>query len=94
MHPVSEWAPCFRAAYPVSEWVCFRAGTPYFRAGIPCFRAGTLDQVVALNATRYLRTSERDYLPWASALAALRYVGDMLSKSGAYEAYLVRPGES
>lgn len=46
-------------------------------------QAGLLDYEVALNLTNYL-VVEHEYLPWESALASLKYISSMMSRSSGY----------
>ena len=52
-------------------------------------KAGEMSQAIALDITLYLR-NETQLLPWESATAALSYLDDMLSKTGAYGSLKVR----
>lgn len=51
-------------------------------------RAGHVDAVLALTLTEYL-ADETEYLPWRSALNALRFVDDMLERTSAYGLFKV-----
>ena len=52
-------------------------------------RAGLVDYELALGMTRFL-VREKNYVVWAAAKKNLKYIGKMLSRTGAYGDYQVR----
>ena len=46
-------------------------------------RVGLLKYEIALGVTSYLN-SETEYIPWAAALTAFRYLEEMLKRTAAY----------
>lgn len=51
-------------------------------------RAGRLDYTTALDVTSYL-AHETEYVPWKSALTAMSYLDNMLSKYQGYDRFRV-----
>lgn len=47
-----------------------------------------MSQIKALDMTKYL-TSEKEYVPWITALSSLSYIGELLLTLPGYEYYEV-----